>query len=86
MPNTITGKVYNETLKITQKRKSYAETQKEAKEQKKADNRKNSSDDQIEICYQDYTDDYALLELIQQPNTTYAVCLGNEQWMVIMPG
>ena len=45
MPNTITGKVYNETLKITQKRKSYAETQKEAKEQKKADNRKNSSDD-----------------------------------------
>ena len=48
MSNAITGKVYNETLKISQKGKSDAETQKEAKERKrkeKSDNRKNSSDD-----------------------------------------
>ena len=32
MPNAITGKVYNETLKISQQRENYAETQKEAKE------------------------------------------------------
>ena len=48
MPNAITEKVYNENLKISQKGKSDAETQKGAKERKrieKSDNRKNLSDD-----------------------------------------
>ena len=94
MPNAITGKVYNETLKFEQKRKSDAEAQKkrrkEEREKKKAGKQlkcrtvenpvgEHSSDDEIEISYQDDADFEALMELIQQPNTACATCFGTEQ-------
>ena len=41
--------------------------------------RENSSDDEIKIYYQDDTDDEALVELMQQPNTACAACFGTEQ-------
>ena len=44
--------------------------------------RENSSDDEIEICYQDYTDFEAFKESLQQPNAVCAACLKTEQWNV----
>ena len=44
--------------------------------------RENSSDDEIEICYQDNTDFEAFKESLQQPNAACAACLGTEQWNV----
>ena len=44
--------------------------------------RENSSDDEIEICYQDDTDFEAFKESLQQPNAALSACLRTEQWNV----
>ena len=46
------------------------------------DVRENSSDDEIEIYYQNDTDFEAFRESLQQQNAACAACLRTEQWNV----